>query len=149
MIEEGARLFGSLTVAIGTNPDKRGTFSLKERLQLLRDSVAERGVTNVTVDSFHNQYLVRYAEANGALYILRGIRSSADFDYERVMRQMNADLAPEITTVFLMPPRAIAEVSSSLVKGLVGPTGWEETVRNLVPTCVWEALHKRFGPSEK
>lgn len=55
-------------------------------------------------------------------------------------RNINGDLAPSITTVFLIPPREIAEVSSSLVKILMGPAGWEETVRRYVPPNVHRKL---------
>jgi pantetheine-phosphate adenylyltransferase len=65
------------------------------------------------------------------------------------MRQINSDMAPEITTVFLMPPRDIAEVSSNMIKGLIGPAGWEETVGRYVPRPVFESLAKhgagKFG----
>jgi pantetheine-phosphate adenylyltransferase len=58
------------------------------------------------------------------------------------MRHINADMAPEITTVFLMPPRDIAEVSSNMIKSLIGPTGWEDTVRRYVPAPVFAQLAK-------
>ena len=80
----------------------------------------------------------------GASYILRGIRSAPDYEYERGMRHMNAELNGEITTIFLMPPRELSELSSSMVKGLVGPEGWEEHVQKLVPAPVFEAM-KREG----
>ncbi|HNV71956.1 MAG TPA: pantetheine-phosphate adenylyltransferase, partial [Candidatus Ozemobacteraceae bacterium] len=109
MIEQGARMFDELIVAIGVNPDKKYTFSLEERLRVLRASVS--GYERVTVDAFENQYLVNYARRIGAAFILRGIRDAHDFEFERGMRHINQDLQPEISTVFLMPPRAIAEVS--------------------------------------
>ena len=145
MIEEGARLFQSLTVAVGTNPEKESTFSVEKRITMLESITADITATNVTVAVFDNRYLVDYARSIGAEYILRGIRSPADFEYERVMRHINADICPEITTVFLMPPRQIAEVSSSLVKGMVGPVGWEATVERFVPPVVFEALCNRFS----
>ncbi|MEM7383555.1 MAG: pantetheine-phosphate adenylyltransferase [Verrucomicrobiota bacterium] len=145
MIEEGARLFGSLVVAVGTNPDKKGTFSLEERQQLLQESITPLKLDNVEIAHFDNRYLVDYAQGIGARHVIRGIRSAADYEYERVMRHVNEDLCPEISTVFLMPPRHIAEVSSNLVKGMVGPEGWEEPVSRFVPACVLEAFRKREG----
>ena len=94
----------------------------------------------LTFSHFDNRYLVDYAKEQSAAYILRGVRTAADYEYERVMRHINADLAPEITTIFLMPPRDIAELSSSMVKSLIGPEGWEDTVRRYVPNPVFEAL---------
>ena len=96
----------------------------------------------LVVDHFDNRYLVDYAKEKGAAYVLRGVRSPADYEFERVMRYINNDLAPEINTVFLMPPRDLAQVSSSMVKGLIGPEGWEKTVRRYVPNAVFEALSR-------
>ena len=143
MIEQGAGMFDELVVAIGVNPDKKYTFSLDERLQLLRESV--KGIARVTIDQFENQFLVNYACRIGARFVLRGIRDTRDFEFERGMRHINQDLQPDIATVFLMPPRAIAEVSSSLVKGLIGPEGWAEVVRGFVPPSVFAAIQKRYG----
>ena len=106
---------------------------------------AVRGLDHVTVDNFTNQFLVRYAQEIGAEYILRGIRNEGDYAYERAMRHINGDLCREITTVFLMPPREFAEVSSSLVKGMVGPEGWEDLVRPYVPQATYRFLIERFG----
>lgn len=145
MIEEGARLFESLTVAVGTNPEKSSTFTVEKRISMLESITSGIAATNVTVATFDNRYLVDYARSIGATYILRGIRSPSDFEYERVMRHINADMCPDITTVFLMPPRQIAEVSSSLVKGMVGPDGWQSTVERFVPAVVFKALCEQFS----
>ena len=96
------------------------------------------------MDSFGNQFLVNYAESVGAGYILRGIRSESDYEYERVMRNINSDLNPNIVTVFLMPPREIAEISSSFVERLVGPDGWEKIVEKYVPEAVYEKFLDKF-----
>lgn len=138
MIERGLELFDRLIVAIGSNPSKSYTFSVPERLELLRRSIPS--CERLTIAHFDNRYLVDYAKRMGADYILRGIRSQADYEYERVMRHINGDMARQITTVFLMPPRDIAELSSSMVKGLIGPEGWEDTVRRYVPAPVFETL---------
>ena len=93
---------------------------------------------------FTNQYLINYARGIGAQFILRGIRCESDYEFERVMRNVNGDFDPHITTVFLMPPRDIAEVSSSMVKGLIGPEGWEAIVKQYVPAPVFKRLKR--GP---
>jgi phosphopantetheine adenylyltransferase len=56
---------------------------------------------------------------------------------EREIRHVNSDLRPDITTAFLIPPRKMSEVSSSQVKGLIGPKGWEAVVRQYVPKVVY------------
>lgn len=140
MIERGVALFDELVVAIGINPDKRYTFSLADRLTMLRQSL--RGLSHVSVTSFSNAYLIHYAQEIAATHILRGVRSGGDYEYERTMRNINGDLDAGICTVFLMPPRDIAEVSSSMVKGLIGPKGWRRVVRKYVPDPVYQHIRK-------
>lgn len=142
MIREGAKLFDELIIAIGENPDKRYTFSLEARMEFLRRSV--RGIRNVTLDHFRNMFLVDYANRVQAEYVLRGIRNPGDYEYERGMRHINEDMNPRVTTVFLIPPREIAEVSSSFVKALVGPRGWERVVKDYLPAPVYGAFLKHF-----
>jgi len=99
----------------------------------------------LTITHFDNRYLVDYAKKVDAQFILRGIRSPADYEYERVMRHINGDMAPDINTIFLMPPRDKAELSSSMVMGLIGPAGWQKTVRRYVPSPVFEALEEKHS----
>ena len=138
MIRKGSELFSRLIVAVGSNPNKRYTFTTDERLLMLRECT--EGFENVEVDHFEGLFLVDYARQVGANHILRGIRSSHDYELERAMRNINEDLNPDVTTVFLMPPREICEVSSSFVKGLVGPKGWETVIRPYVPEPVYQRL---------
>src|SRR6185369_4199020 len=140
MIEEGVKLFDRLVVAVGINPEKHYKFPLVERLDMLRESFQQH--RNVSVTSFSNRYLIDYAQSIKATHILRGIRSESDYEYERTMRNINGDLDPAICTVFLMPPRDIAEVSSSMVRGLVGPHGWQKVVKTYVPGPVYRRLLK-------
>lgn len=140
MIQQGVELFDRLVVAIGINPEKHYTFSLEDRLAMLRQSLS--AYRNLSVASFSNAYLIHYAQEIGATHILRGIRSGADYEYERAMRNINGDLDSAICTVFLMPPRNIAEVSSSMVKGLIGPRGWKQVVRKYVPQPVYQHILK-------
>jgi len=142
-IEQGRVLFDELVVAIGVNPEKRYYFSLAERLEMLREVTA--GVSNVKIASYENLFLVRYAEQVGASFILRGIRNEQDYGYERGMRYVNAELDARIQTVFLIPPRELVEVSSSFVKGLVGPTGWEGVLEKYVPPAVYKRFLERRG----
>ena len=88
MIERGLEMFDRLIVALGSNPSKNYSFTVEERLELLRVStdVSDR----LEIAHFDNRYLVDYAKKMKAKYILRGIRSPNDYEYERVMRQINA-----------------------------------------------------------
>lgn len=138
MIEQGCHLFDELIVAIGVNPEKQYAFTLEERLAVVSDVTA--GFANVRVTSFENMFLAHYARQIGADFILRGVRNEQDYQYERGMRYVNAELNRHAQTVFLIPPRELVEVSSSFVKGLVGPEGWEEIVKRYVP----EAVHRQL-----
>jgi len=146
MIKQGLELFDRLVVSIGQNPNKNYTFTTEERLELLRESIP--CCDRLTFTHFDNRYLVDYAREMDAQFILRGIRSPHDYEYERVMRHINGDMAPEINTVFLMPPRDKAELSSSMVMGLIGPEGWEESVHRYVPKPVFEALKEKRQSTE-
>ncbi len=146
MIREGAALFDELVLAVGTNPEKSYTFTAPERLAMLQDVVKELGdeSANVSVVDMPNVFLVDFAASLGAGYILRGIRDERDYVFERTMRHVNADMRAEVTTVFLMPPRGLAEVSSSFVKGFVGVEGWEAVVEKYLPAPVRRRLQEKF-----
>ncbi len=144
VIRRGAEMFDTLVVAVGVNPHKQGMFTVQERERMLKQVLA--GNPNIEVTSFENKFLVHFAESIGARYILRGIRSTADYQIERSTVQVNMDINPNISTVFLIPPAEIAKISSGLVKGLVGPEGWEDVVRGYVPKEVYtELLRKSQG----
>ena len=138
MIAEAQQLFDELVVAIGVNPDKKSSYTVAERIAFLQDMA--KPYPNVRVASYEHQFLVNYAHEVGADFIVRGIRSAGDYEYERAMRHINADLQPSIQTIFLMPPREIAEISSTMVKGLVGPKGWREIVKRYVPPSVYHKI---------
>jgi pantetheine-phosphate adenylyltransferase len=142
MIEQGARLFDRLVVAIGVNPDKRPSFPTARRLELTTQAISEAGIdpARIEVVSYEELFLVDFARSQGADILLRGLRNEADFAYEMTMRQVNGDLAPEILTVMLTPPRELREVSSGFVRGLVGYKGWREVVARYVTPGVLDAL---------
>jgi pantetheine-phosphate adenylyltransferase len=141
MIQEGTRLFDELVVAIGISPDKEHTFSINERLEMLQETTSQ--FPNVKVDSYEGKLLVDYARAVGAGYLLRGVRVIVDFEYERMIRYVNADLCTDIQTVFLIPPREIADISSSLVRSIMGTDRWQEVISKYVPDPVYQKLIKR------
>jgi len=138
MIEHGAKLFDRLIVAVAENPEKTYTFPLAQRLGWLERLAAVHA--SVEVVSIENQFLAHFARDMGVRFVLRGIRNEDDYQYERAMRYVNTDLHPGLTTVFLMPPRPLCEVSSSFVKNMIGPKGWEPIVKGYVPAAVYSDL---------
>lgn len=143
ILEQASKLFDELIVAVGENYSKSYTFPLNDRLRLIEEVV--KGASNIKVANFSNQFLVNYAKKIAANYIVRGIRNSQDYEYEKTMRHVNFDLNRDITTIFLLPPRQFAEVSSSMVKGLIGSSGWEEVVGQYVPSSVLEFLRHQYA----
>jgi pantetheine-phosphate adenylyltransferase len=142
MIKQGAQLFDQLIVAIGINPDKKYKFGLSDRIVMIRESISDDW-GSIKVTDFVDQFLVDFATSTGAEYILRGVRSVEDYEFERGMRHVNSDLCPDMSTIFLMPPREISEVSSSLVRGLIGPKGWKNIVGKYVPEPVLRIIEER------
>lgn len=140
MISRAQAMFDELIIAIGVNPEKRSTYTVEERREMLEAITS--GFPNVKVTVFGNRFLVDYADSIGARFVIRGIRTASDYEYERSMRYINSDLQPDITTVILMPPREFAEVSSTMVKGLVGPEGWRDMVRRYLPEPVYRKILK-------
>ena len=141
MIKEGARLFDELIVVIGDNPEKTYMFSEEERLHILQ--VCTESIPNVSIKFLRKKYLADFAKYEAAYYLLRGIRSSSDYAYEKIMRYINEDLHPALVTVFLIPPKEYVEVSSSLIKGLVGPEGWESVTARYLPAVAHTMLKEK------
>lgn len=132
--EQARRLFGrDLVVAVAHNPAKRYALPVEQRVALLQ-------VWGVQVVVLGDALLAPWAQKQGIQYLVRGVRNAADAAYEQAMRHVNADAAPGVETVFLMPPRHLCEVSSSLVKGLIGVKGGAVLARNYADPHVVQAL---------
>lgn len=126
-----------LVVAVATDPRKSYRFDLQTRIRLVQKSVPQ-GVDVVDIGA---DYLVNFAVQLGAGYIVRGIRSASDYEAERAYVAVNRTIAPDGPAhLFLMPPPELEAVSSSIVKALVGPPGWETVVSRYVSPHVLEAL---------
>ena len=142
VIERAVKLFDEVIIAIGVNPDKNYFLSAEERQSHIQSVIEsmEKLDCKVTVEVIGNQYLAKFAHNEGASCLIRGIRSEGDFSDEYAMAQANRSLAPDIESIYLMPPPALAQVSSSLVKSLIGPEGWQDLVKQYVPDEVFQSL---------
>lgn len=138
LIQRASRLFGHVTVAVAASPSKQPLFTLDERVELLRQSVA--ALPNVTVIGFKG-LLVDLAKAQQATVLLRGVRGVTDFDYEHQLANMNRRLMPELETVFLTPSEQWSFISSTLVREIALHGG---DVSEFVPAAVLDVLrHKQ------
>ena len=115
IIRRGARLVDRLIVGVTTNPSKNPLFTPEERIAMVEREVAVLGIDNVKVVGF-NALLIKFARAQGATVIVRGLRAVADFEYEYQMAGMNQQLDEGIETVFLMADVALQPIASKLVK---------------------------------
>lgn len=144
MIEKGAQLFDELVVLLAVNPDKKDFLTEKQRLDALRGMLIN-GPANVRVEAMNSGFLVDYATRIGVTHLLRGIRNTSDFEYEKAMASMNSRMEPLIQTVFLTPPAELEAVSSSFVRGFVGVPGWQRWVKACVPANVFNIIAQVKG----
>jgi len=146
MIEKGMKLFDKLIIVIGNNPSKKYMFTQKERISLVENAIKIYNDFNfnIKVCGLDMHILVKFARTLNANYIIRGIRSSEDFNYEKNMKHFNHKLKPEIETIFLIPPKEIEDISSSFVKSFIGYDGWQEIIKDYVPKSVYDILIERF-----
>ena len=129
-----------LTLAVAEDPRKTLLFSVEERLELARTSVA--GLDNVEVVPFGG-LLVNWARNRGIHTLIRGLRAFSDFEYEFQMALTNRKLAPDIETMFLMPNEDFSYVSSSMVREIAALGG---DVGKFVPAAVAAALKRKLAP---
>ncbi len=115
IIRRGAKLVDWLIIGVTTNPSKNPMFSNEERFAMVEREVKNLGLGNVEVVGF-NSLLVKFAHAQGASVIIRGLRAVSDFEYEFQMVGMNQQLDDEVETVFLMADVCLQPIASKLVK---------------------------------
>ena len=115
IIRRGAKLVDKLIIGVTTNPSKNPMFTPHERMEMVKRELADQGIDNVEVVGF-NALLMKFARAQGASVIIRGLRAVADFEYEYQMAGMNQQLDAEIETVFLMADVSLQPIASKLVK---------------------------------
>jgi pantetheine-phosphate adenylyltransferase len=125
-------------VALGLHPTRQPLFSFDERLALLKEIC--KPYSNVEVNTF-NGLLVEYCISVGARVIVRGLRAGTDFEYELQIAHANADLRPEIDTVFLPTRTNYGFISASLVREIASHGG---DVTRYAPDAVRAALRERF-----
>jgi pantetheine-phosphate adenylyltransferase len=139
VIQRAAALFDDVTVAVLVNKNKKPAFSTEQRMDFIRRSTAH--LPGVRVDSFSG-LLVDYMKQVGANVVIRGMRALSDFEYEFQMAAMNAKLAKDIETIFLMTDISHSFLSSSMVKELVYHGG---DITGLVPEAIKKDVINLYG----
>jgi pantetheine-phosphate adenylyltransferase len=146
LVERGLAVFDRIIVAVAKNPLKGALFSVDERVELLRESLAERFPDGrIEIDRFEG-LTVDYARRKGAAAILRGLRATSDFEFEFRMAMMNRHLEKDIHSVFLMADHRWFFISSSTVKEAASLGA---DVSDLVPEPVARRLRSKYPPEPR
>lgn len=139
LVERAARLFDKVVIAVADSKSKKPLFTLKERIELCQQSLTD--VHNIEVCGFRH-LIVDFANSKDSHIVLRGLRTTADFEYELQMANMNRAMSPEFETVFLTPAEGISSISSSLVREISAMGG---DIEQFVTEPVFAALQTKFS----
>lgn len=142
VIERACKLVDRLVVAVGTHHSKNPLFSHEDRLALLRaalDPIGKRTDTEFDVVDFTG-LMVQAARSHGAKLIIRGLRDTTDYNFEMQMVGMNAQMAPDLQTVFLPSSPHVRHISATLVRQIAEMGG---DISAFVPAIVLKALSKQ------
>ena len=137
ILKSGAEIFDKVIIAVSHNIDKKGFLTIDERLDLIKKSVS--GIPNVEIDSFEG-LTVEYAKKKNAKILLRGLRTSFDFEYELQLSQTNNALYNDLKTIFLITKPEYNFISSSMVREILINKG---DISKFVPQAVNDYLTKR------
>jgi pantetheine-phosphate adenylyltransferase len=123
-------LFDEIIIAVGENPEKRSYFSLERRKEWLSEVFAKQPRVRIEI---YSGLTVDFCRKMNAGFILRGLRTSADFEFERSIGQMNRAMEPGVETVFLLSEPQYNSLSSSIVRDILLNGG---NVSQFVPASI-------------
>ncbi|MEI6684151.1 MAG: pantetheine-phosphate adenylyltransferase [Bacteroidota bacterium] len=135
IIRRALPLFDKVIVAIGENSEKRSFFPLAQRLEWMHQIFGEEPGIMITS---YSGLTIDFCRREGARYILRGLRTAADFEFERGIGQMNKLMFPGLETVFLLCAPEYASLSSSIVRDIIRNGG---DARQFVPAGIELGAH--------
>jgi len=136
LIKRAASMFDSVTVGIFVNKDKTYMFPMDTRRKMLQNAVSE--IKNVEIDISYG-YVADYVNERGIGAIVKGVRNSADYEYELEMAKYNKAHAPNTETVFLPASEETESISSSKVKQLFASG---EDISRYVPASVADEFNR-------
>ena len=139
ILENGAEIFEKVIIAIAYNLEKKAFLPVDERIKLIKEST--KHIPNIEVYSFDG-LTVDFAKKHNASVLLRGLRNSADFEYENQLAQINSTLNNNIKTVFLSSKPQYSFISSSCIRELVV---YKQNLSQYVPECVAKFLYEKFN----
>ena len=116
IVKRSLPLFDKIIIAVGTNIHKKEFFPLEKRLEMIREVMSDE--TKVIVDHYTG-LTIDFCKKVGAKYLLRGLRTSADFEFERAIAQLNKAMYPEIESVFLLTLPEHTPINSTIVRDII------------------------------
>jgi pantetheine-phosphate adenylyltransferase len=116
IVRRAIPLFDEIIIAVGYNVNKKGYFTLDDRKRWIKNVFADE--PKIKVDHFEG-LTIDYCKKAGAGYLLRGLRTSADFEYERAIAQVNKAMHEGIETVFFLTMPEHTPVTSTIVRDII------------------------------
>jgi len=138
IISRASKMFDEVHVVVGNNIFKNTTFTIEERLEMVKECVKD--IPNVIVVSYEG-LVVEYLKENHINVMIRGLRNYSDYENEFSLFQYNRDIYPSIETVLLMPKTRLQVVSSSAIKELL-TFGCD--ISKYVPKCILNKIIDKF-----
>ncbi len=116
VVRRASRLFDKIIIMIGHNSEKKSFFPLEQRVKWINRIFEDSD--NISVDTYEG-LTVDFCRKVGARYILRGLRTAADFEFERAIAQVNKQMYPEIETIFLLTIPEHTPINSTIVRDII------------------------------
>ena len=116
IVDRSLPLFDKIIISIGVNADKNEYFSIDEREQWIESVYKNNPKVEV---KRYEELTVDFCDKLGAKYILRGLRNSHDFKYEKNIAQTNKDLNSDIETIFIIGPAKLSHISSTIIRDII------------------------------
>ncbi len=139
IVERSLPLFDELIIAIGINTQKKYLSSLEDRIQWIKEVFKHE--PKVKVESY-NGLTINYCKERKADYILRGIRTASDFEYEKTIAHLNKTMEPSIETILILSKAELSSVSSTIVREIIIGGG---DVSKFVPKSIVKSVMESFS----
>ncbi len=120
IVKRALSIFDEIIIAVGANDLKKNLFSVETRKKMI--SEVFRNEPRIMVDHYEG-LTVDYCRRNNSKFILRGLRTAADFEFERAIAQVNKAMAPEIESVFILTIPEHSPVNSTIVRDIIRSGG--------------------------
>jgi pantetheine-phosphate adenylyltransferase len=137
IVRRALPLFDEIIIGIGINTSKKGLFELKERKVMIEELFTD--TDKVKVDTFSG-LTVSFCELINAQYILRGLRTAADFEYERTIAQLNQAMHPNLETILMLSQPQYSMISSTIVREILRFDG---DIKPFVPENIYRHIMDR------